>query len=180
MIRDINPIGVGMAEQKSGLFWGEEHSLAMQPDLSPLEKQLRDKFVEEYLFDRDPVAAAIRCGFNPAYARQYSGQFLQETYTLTRLKERQIVTHDEKEQAKRDKEATMTALREALQVGPYASRVQAARAMATIHGMEAPAKSEQTITHRGGVMAVPALANLAEWERAAMQSQEQLVSETRH
>lgn len=169
-----------MAEQNSGLFWREHYAEAVEPELTPVEQQLRDLFVKEYLHDRDPILAAIRCGFNKCYAEQYGTQFLGESYVQRKLAAlEQAEEEDEAERIAADKRAVLSVLRQASLVGPYASRVAAAAKLAAILGMDAPAKSEQTITHRGGVMAVPAIANLDEWEKAAQVSQDKLVSDTR-
>jgi hypothetical protein len=166
--------------QTDGLFWREYYAPAMERELSQQEKLLRDLFVKEYLFDRDSTLAAVRCGFHKVYAKQYGDQFMAEPYTLQKLKELQSVQpDDEKAQTAEDKQMVLNVLRQASNVGPYASRVAAAAKLAAILGMDAPTKSEQTINHRGGVMAVPAIATLDEWEKAAEGAQAKLVEDTR-
>ena len=73
----------------------------------------------------------------------------------------------------------LAVLREATKLGPYASRVSAAAKMAAILGLDAPSKADINVRHRGGVMAVPGIASLSDWEDEAESSQHKLVSDTR-
>ncbi|HEY3473407.1 MAG TPA: hypothetical protein VGK56_02295, partial [Anaerolineales bacterium] len=47
----------------------------MELQLSPVEKDLRDRFVSEYLFDYDAYAAAVRIGFLKTVALTYAQDF---------------------------------------------------------------------------------------------------------
>jgi hypothetical protein len=169
-----------MAEQDSGVFWKNQFGSAMEPPLSPQEKALRDEFVGYYLEDLDYYKAALRVGFNKAYAMQYAQQFEQESYVQQQImiRSRQAPLNA-REQEQIDKAAVMNTLRLLINNGPYAVRATAAAKMASILGMDAPVKSQADITHRGGVMAVPAIASMDEWEKTAQATQERLVSETR-
>lgn len=166
-----------MAENTSGHYWDER---VMEPDLTPAEKALRDQFVEQYLVDFDPFKAALRIGFLHSVAMTYAQQLMQEGYVLREIARRErIDPEDDKAQAARDRQLTLNTLRQAAQNGPYASRVAAAAKLASILGMDAPIKTQQEVTHRGGVMMVPAIANVDEWEREAQKSQEKLAEESR-
>ena len=169
-----------MAENNSGLFWKSAYNEAMVPDLSPVEKQLRDQFVDEYLFDYDKVEACIRLGFSASLAPVYADQFLKEPYTAQRLKQAQEARkEDERDQNDIFKQEVLVTLRKALKVGPLQTRVAAASRMATILGMDAPKKAKDISGARGGVMVIPAMTTLDEWESAALESQLKLVQETR-
>lgn len=160
-------------------FWS--HELAMEPELTESEKALRDKFVDEYLVDFKPYEACIRVGFMAAFARQWADKFMDESYVQRRIRERKFkAPEDEKAQAEIDKQIALSALRQAAQHGPYPSRVAAASRLVTMLGIDAPTKVQNDITMRGGVMMVPAIANIDEWEQAAIATQDRLVQESRH
>lgn len=166
-----------MAVNTSGPYWDDPR--VMEPDISPGEKALRDKFVAEYIVDYDEYRAALRIGFLPSVAATYCKQFMNEGYVqreIARIKREQQI--DPKAQQEHDRELTLNTLREAMQRGPYASRVQAARAVAAMHGFDAPIRTQNENIHRGGVMMVPTIASVEEWEKAAQASQEKLVEET--
>lgn len=166
-----------MAENTSGPIWGDAR--VMESGMSPGEKALRDKFINEYLVDFDEYRAALRVGFLPSVAATYCKQFMNEGYVqreIARLQREQQL--DPKEQQERDRELTLSTLRQAMQNGPYASRVQAAAKFSAILGLDAPIKTQNENIHKGGVMMVPAIANVEDWEKAAQSSQEKLVEET--
>lgn len=166
-----------MVENTSGPQWDDPR--VMESGLSPAEKALRDKFVAEYLVDFDEYRAALRVGFLPSVAATYCKQFMSEGYVqreVARLQREQ--QSDPKSQLERDRELTLNTLRQAMQNGPYASRVAAASKMTAILGLDAPIKTENTNIHRGGVMMVPEIANVEAWQKAAQASQEKLVEET--
>lgn len=168
-----------MSTTQTSIFWKDlEDQGIIAPDLSPVEKELRDRFVKEYMFDRSRVAAAIRCGFNAGFAQQYADKFWGEPYVQQKIKEAELIEKDKDTEATEDEREVLRTLREAMKVGPYNSRVAAANKMATIRGMDAPTKSEQTILHRGGVMKCPGVSSIEQWEEQAMDSQTKLVSDT--
>jgi hypothetical protein len=148
------------------------------------EKALRDTFVAEYLVDYDAKAAAMRCGFAHSFAEDYAKKFMNETYVQRKLKEVQLeVPVGHSAQTEEDdiikRKIKMALVREAH--NPYtsgAARVAALSRLAVIYGMDQPAKSQDAL-HRGGVMMVPAIADLSNWESAAVVSQEKLVYEAR-
>lgn len=167
-----------MASADSGRFWyNEPKYIAVRgEELDPVEKQLRDLFVREYLYDRDRIRAAKRCGFADAFAKHYADQFWGEPYVQQRIREEEerIANAERADQDKEDEKMVRATLRELLKVGSTTSRVSAAAKMAVILGMDAPTKSEQTVTHRGGVMAIPAIADINQWEEQAARLQAEL------
>lgn len=161
-----------MSEEIAG-FWAEE---AMAQDLSPKEKELRDKFVSEYLIDYDQTAAAIRIGFSASFAQTYAEKFMTEPYVRKAIAVAQnALVDDEKLEVEQDRRRIRAALmREAHYRGPgssHAARVSALAKLASIRDMDAPTKIKSEMTMRGGVMMVPGIANLDEWEKAAQASQ---------
>lgn len=154
-------------------------------ELSPGEKALRDKFVDQYLIDFSPVSAALRIGFKMPYAAEMSSRFMEESYVRNKIVQLQAKAAEnpevEDEETKRN--IRIGLIKEAHYTGPgssHAARVTALKTLATLYGMEAPKKSEVEVKHRGGVMAVPGIADPDAWEDAALDSQQKLVSDVRH
>jgi hypothetical protein len=146
--------------------------------MNPREKALRDMFVSEYLIDFDQVKAAMRCGFNQQFAVEYSRKFMEESYVQKRINEVRFMKTDEKALAEFDKARILSSLMaEAHYHGPgssQAARVAALGKLAIMYGMEVK-RVEATVQHRGGVMAVPGIASLDDWEKQASASQDELV-----
>ena len=147
------------------------------------EKSLRDLFVAEYLNDFDQVKAAQRCGFQFQFAIEFARKFMDEPYVqqqIKRVKLGQDQPIDEKEEERLNKKRIFATLfQEAHYHGPgssHAARVSALGKLAVMYGMEAPKKTEATVTHKGGVMAVPGIASLDEWEVTASKSQDALIT----
>lgn len=158
-------------------------SAEKQADLNPRERALRDMFVSEYLIDYDQVRAAQRCGFVYQFAVEYSQKFMEEPYVQQKINAIKFQKVNEKEMADYDKIRIRNALMaEAHNRGAgssHSARVAALAKLAAMHGMDAPKKSEQTVMHKGGVMAIPGIAKLDDWEVAASASQDQLVAHAR-
>jgi hypothetical protein len=149
-------------------------------EMSAREKALRDLFVSEYLIDYDQVKAAQRCGFTLQFAQEYGRRFMEEAYVQRRLNEVRFMKTDDRSTEEYDKVRIRTSLmREAHNYGPgstHAGRVAALSKLATLYGMEAPKKIDANIQHRGGVMAVPGIASLDDWEKQASASQDNLAA----
>jgi hypothetical protein len=161
---------------EENIFWIKE---GMAKELSASEKELRDKFVEQYIFDFDRVAAALRIGFLPSFALEWSQKFLDEPYVRLKIAEAlKAKAEDEAvEDAETKRRIRASLLREANYRGAgssHAARVGALSKLSSLYGMDAPIKTNQEITHRGGVMAVPGIADASAWEDAAQASQTKL------
>lgn len=150
-----------------------------QKEMTEREKALRDAFVSEYLVDYDQVRAAMRCGFNRQFAQEYAKLFMDEPYVQKRINEVRFMKTDERALEEYDKARIKSSLmHEAHYHGPgssQAARVAALGKLAAMYGMEAPKKIEANVAHRGGVMAVPGIAALDDWEQTASASQDELV-----
>ena len=148
-------------------------------NMNAREKALRDLFVSEYLVDYDALRACQRCGFVYQFAVEFARKFMDEPYVQQQINAIKFKDLPEREMAEYNKKRIANALmQEAHYKGPgssQAARVAALGKLAAMHGMDAPKKSEQTITHRGGVMAVPGIAQLDDWEQTASASQDKLV-----
>lgn len=151
--------------------------------MTPREKALRDLFVEQYLIDFNSTLAAQRCGFERDFAIEYGRKFLSEPYVQQALMFARFADRDPAQfEAYNKKRIMQGLLAEAHYKGPgssHAARVAALGKLSAIHGMEAPKKLEATLKHRGGVMQIPAIADIGEWEKAAVESQEKLVRDAR-
>ena len=161
-------------------FWAEG---ALASQLSASERVLRDRFVGEYLKDYDAFGAALRAGFMSTMAKDYASKFLEEPYVQSEIARLERAAAEdpkaEEEQRKRFILASLT--REANYRGPgssHAARVAALAKLGNFLDMDGVQKTKNEHLHRGGVMAVPGIASLEEWEKAARTSQETLVRET--
>lgn len=158
----------------------------MEPELTERERALRDLFCNEYLVDFNSVAAAQRCGFQHSFAKDYAIKFMQEAYVQRRIKyleQSAPVVGAKKEDEFNIRRIRAALLEQAYFHGPgssHAARVSALAKLVSIYGMDAPTKAEILNVHKGGVLMVPAIANLNDWEAAAQASQAKLVSDARH
>lgn len=154
----------------------------LEPELSDADRAMRERFVEEYLKDEDAILAASRCGFQFGFAKEIGIKFLGEAYVQKRLQERREKPPEDA--AAEEERLRLKVLRrlesEASDMrNSSSSRVAALAKLAVILGMDAPTKSQQTITHQGGVMMVPQIADLGQWEKTATKAQELLVADAR-
>lgn len=157
--------------------------LPQAAEMTVREKALRDTFVSEFLVDYDQVAAAMRCGFNRQFAQEYAQKFMEEPYVQQQINRVRFSPMDDNELEKYDKARVRSQLMaEAHYKGPgssHAARVAALGRLQAMLGMEAPKKVDATVNHRGGVMAVPGIAKLDDWEQEASASQDALVEHAR-
>lgn len=150
--------------------------------LSPRELELRDKFVKEYLFDFDEVAAAKRVGFLPGLAEDCAKRLMEEPYVQRKLAQLQGegARDEEEEYAETRRRIRMGLLRESQFRGSgasHAARVSALSKLATIYEMD-PKDNKALDINLGGVMVVPGMASVEDWEKAARSSQTKLQQDT--
>lgn len=118
----------------------------MADTLTKQERALRQRFVEEYLADYDAFAAAIRLGYQEAFAQQYAKQFLTEPYTLKLIKEKEAEFGILTEEDQHRKKIVAGLYREAhSRFNSGSARVAALTQLAKIIGIEAPVKTEQQV-----------------------------------
>lgn len=165
-------------------FWNTSYAEQTASDLTNQEKALRNLFVDEYLIDYNPKKASIRCGFVEPHAAHYAQQFMEEPYVLKRIAEMQSTPVPEEQEENRlqimRRRIEEGFIQQANYNGPGAShgaRVAALAKLANFYGMEQASKVEQEVTHRGGVMAIPGIASMDDWEKQALESQAKLTSE---
>lgn len=118
--------------------------------LTKQEKALRQRFVAEYLADYDAFAAAIRLGYQEAFAQQYAKQFLTEPYTLKLIKEKEAEFGILTEEDQHRKKIVAGLYREAhSRFNSGSARVAALTQLAKIIGIEAPVKTQQVLPKIG-------------------------------
>jgi len=154
---------------------------AMEPELTERERELRNLFVNEYLVDYNPVLAAQRCGFQVSFAKDYAIKFMNESYVQKRIEQVKHTPVNPIAQDDYDKSRVRAILmKEALDITSTGSaRVSAAAKLAVILGMDAPTKTINENVNKGGVLMVPAIANIDDWQAIAQASQAKLVSDAR-
>ncbi|MDD5385362.1 MAG: terminase small subunit [Gallionella sp.] len=126
----------------------------MAPELTLREKDLRDRFVTEYLKDSNYVTAAIRVGFGPSFAAEYATKFSAEPYVQQQIAARKNepakqLTDDER---KKLVEAHLIRIFTD-EKAPYSSQVAALSKFQDLHGMNAPTKKE--LSGPGGTPLMP-------------------------
>jgi hypothetical protein len=144
-------------------------------NLPPEQITLRDRFVEQYVIDYDAVAATRRLGYPGDFARDIAVKFIHCPYVnrqVQKFEDAQDVNGNLDQEQRR----LIAALRkEAAYYGPgssHAARVAALGKLASLRKMDQPVKVD--VTNRGGVMVVPGIVSLDNWEADAVASQEAL------
>lgn len=115
-------------------------------NLTKQERELRRRFVEQYLVDYDAFAATVRLGFSEAFATSYSKKFMLEPYTLNRISEREAELGVATEEDLHRRKIVASLYREAnSRFNSGSARVAALSQLAKITGIEAPVKSVQEV-----------------------------------
>lgn len=160
---------------------------AGEVEYSDRERETRNRFVKEYMIDKDPLRAAIRCGFLKGVAKTYAEKFLEEPYVQRLIveSEKSAFNVDEVETDRAQKSIIMTGLfNEARFQGTgssHSARVSALTTLAKLHGMEAKQKVSHEVEHKGGVMLIPVVATtLDSWEKTAIRDQAALIHDARN
>ncbi|MBG89585.1 MAG: hypothetical protein CMO80_22180 [Verrucomicrobiales bacterium] len=157
------------------------------------EKELRDKFIVEYLRDYNSYAACVRLGYMDEMALEEAQKLMEEPYVkrgiadaeaaravhLSSKKDADLsklpdgfVPHEEET----DRQRIVSGLfREAFYKGPgstHSSRVAALSALSKIYKLDKEEEKVAEIVSR--VMVVPAVGNVDDWEQAASEQQAEL------
>lgn len=161
-------------------LWRDE--MQFEPELSQTEREIRDRFVEEYLVDRNPFAAALRVGYMSSFALEMGKRFLQESYVQREIKKREMPESQETPEEKdvHRKRILASLHREAHYYGPgasHAARVTALTKLASYYGVDHIGEGDED--ESGGVMVVPGHDGIDDWEAAAAKSQEELAADVR-
>lgn len=153
----------------------------LQPEIGEDEKRVKDAFCKEYLYDNNAIAACMRIGFMQPFASQFAKQFMNEAYVWWKLRQLTSDKDADDEQAQNEEVnfIKQSLIRESNYHGAdssHGARVQALGKLVAIRGMEQPKKTEVEVTHKGGVMLIPPMANIEQWEDDATASQEKLIN----
>lgn len=154
----------------------------MEPPPTDRERELYDRFAAEYLYDQNATLAASRCGFQAGFAVEYGKQLITKSYVQRKIAELRLRPADSKADRDFDRTLTVNTYR-SIAADPYqkgAARVAAAAKLALLHGFNAPTKAQLDINaSRGGVVLLPGIAKLEDWEAAAAASQAALAEASR-
>lgn len=119
--------------------------------LTEHERETRERFVKEYVTDYDPLGAAIRIGYQEAYARSFSAQFMNEPYV------RQLIAAHEKEvgeetEAEKHKRIIVASLYRIVNSrnAPASAQVAALGKLTSIFNLDAPVKTISEVTVKEG------------------------------
>lgn len=154
----------------------------MEPEPTDTERKLLDLFCEEYLVDMDTTRAASRCGFQDGFAKDYGIRFFNKSYVQKRIAALQRAKLDERKEREFDAINTRARLRAIINdnYAKPAARVAAARELNAMHGLRGQTGGPaQNTGQRGGIVLLPAIANMDEWEKAAQASQSALAEASR-
>jgi hypothetical protein len=149
--------------------------LVKEPPLNDQERALRDQFVEEFMFDNDGVKACLRLGFSISFAEQYSLTFLSESYVQQRIRARTFTQPLDPERQRANDELQLRAsLMKWANCDHGPTAVAAARQLCAMYGFDNKTREEDDEAALGGVMVVPGIASVEEWEKTAIVSQQKL------
>jgi hypothetical protein len=113
------------------------------------EKELRVRFVTEYLFDYNSYLACLRLGFNAGFATDYAKKFMEESFVRQLIKQAEIDAENDNA-GESNKRRIMAALfKEANYHGvgsSHAARVSALAKLTALYGMDAATKIESKVT----------------------------------
>lgn len=149
--------------------------------------ELRDRFVKEYLTDYDAYKAAIRIGYAPAYAKDFSQRFMLEPYVLSKIADAEGGSSDDLDVEVQKKMIVAALWREAKNMGmgsSQAARVAALSKLSAFYGMDAPKTSKTELTGAdgqplgSGVFVVPGMVTAEDWAKQAEAQQAELVRPT--
>ena len=166
---------------------GWDEPLPSTTYLNPKEEEqaLRDHFIAEYMRDFSPINAAIRCGHIRPVAEKIADRYMGEPYVLRNIQQRieELDLDPDGENYSNMKRQVIVGLKcQANYHGSdssHAARINALNTTAKLLGME-PEKKTSIKLNTSGVMAVPGIASIEDWEQFATESQNRLLDETQN
>lgn len=159
---------------------------ALEPEPTERERAMLDRFAEEYLVDGDPTKAASRIGFQGGFAVEYGKRFITRSYVQRRIEQLKHAQKDPRREKEYMKNVVVSVLHAVAtqenQKG--AARVAAAAKLSSIFGLEGNGPGGigpggPGVPGKGGVIIVPAIADIDEWEAVAMAQQAKLIEDSR-
>lgn len=156
--------------------------LMKEVELSDEERALREEFVRWYMRDRNSFEACLKLGFKVEFAEDWGCKFLSEGFVQRLIAHAEASGEGRESPEERKNKYRSLMEREATYYGAgssHSARVSAIAQLMKIEGMDAPTKLESEVIHKGGVMVVPAIGDVASWGDAAAQSQSKLKESVR-
>lgn len=128
---------------------GGEDELTVGVTLTENERNIRERFVAEYLVDYNPLAAAIRVGYAETYARTFASQFMHEPYVLQLIsaKEQELGVTTEHDKHKQKIITRLYAIANNNNASASA-QVAALSKLSSIFGLDAPVKTVQEVIQK--------------------------------
>lgn len=143
------------------------------------ELAFRRAFVKEYMRDFNEYKACLRLGLLHQFALKWKDRLMGESIVQRMIATQVELIEDEDEKAlDKDKQLVLVKMRQVALSGEHKDAVNAAKVISQIRGFNAPIKVDQSVVNKGGVMMVPAIATLDDWEKSAVGSQEALVAKS--
>jgi len=151
-------------------------TLAMKADtLTQIERDTIDKYIIEYVFDKDEEKAAIRMGISRVYAKSIAKNFVDTPYFQIKLKEYSI----EKDALLDDADLLRREIvRNLIDVMKYngenasqSARISSAKEISAIMGLAAKQQLSNEDEFANGVMVLPSLLPIDEWNSQSIASQ---------
>lgn len=138
-------------------------------------KRLREKFVREYIKDFNGSEAMRRMGYKHSAVHVHASKFLRHPYTQWFLR-KLMDEMDEKSIVNRNI-VLLGLVREANERGPdstHSARVSAFKTIARCLGMEVHKVDGKIAIEGGGVLAVPLVGSVEDWEKLSTAAQAKL------
>ena len=153
------------------------YQMQFEPELTEREKELRIKFVDEFFYDRDPIAAAMRIGFMASFARDFAQQFMSEGFVRRLIKEREqnlLINAPEviEDKKKRVEQGYWDIINSPTSSAP--AKVAALNSLASLYNMNIKTSEEVDESTVGGVMVVPEITTADNWGAKAAEQQAKL------
>ncbi|WAX22356.1 terminase small subunit [Pseudomonas phage MiCath] len=124
------------------MAWLDLGQIESQKQLTANEMAIRDKFVSEYLKDYDAYNACLRMGFASFAAMEWAKKFMEDYYVLNNIQLLRQHQVDTNEAIDFDKALIIQTYRQAMQHGPFASRIMAANGLAKVRGLDKPTTAD--------------------------------------
>lgn len=146
-----------------------------QDEPSEFDKDAMNRFLLEFVYDKDPEKAALRCGISKTYAKQVAQSFLDTQYFQLKLKDYETnkdVLLDDMEMLRKE------LVKQLLDIVKYngtdvsqAARIAASKEITALMGLNLQRQSTQDDEFASGVMVVPASLPMDTWSTQAVASQ---------
>ena len=115
--------------------------------INPMERELKDRFVDEYFEDFSYLDACFRIGYCEGTAQQYAISFEHDPYIQKRIAERKKTEDPIKAESDFRNKVINALFKEANERGAgssHSARVNALSKLVSILGLEAPIKTKVT------------------------------------